>query len=96
MASLIIRGAGTWCGPQLSFGTGKFCLEYSCTDCEIPFVTRRTKKKWNGPLQYEDPSKQLMMLPTDLVRLPTLVGTQYNYFIHVAVQLAALGAVRLV
>jgi len=25
-----------------------------------------TKKKWAGPLQYEDPSKELMMLPTDM------------------------------
>jgi len=25
-----------------------------------------TKKKWNGPLQYEDPSGKLMMLPTDM------------------------------
>lgn len=25
-----------------------------------------TKKKWNGPEQYEDPTGQLMMLPTDL------------------------------
>lgn len=24
------------------------------------------KKKWNGPLQYEDKSGQLMMLPTDM------------------------------
>ena len=26
------------------------------------------KKKWNGPLQYEDKSGTLMMLPTDMVR----------------------------
>jgi len=25
-----------------------------------------TKKKWNGPIQFEDPSGQLMMLPADL------------------------------
>ncbi|KAJ3295532.1 hypothetical protein HDU79_009045 [Rhizoclosmatium sp. JEL0117] len=25
-----------------------------------------TKKEWNGPLQYEDSSKELMMLPTDM------------------------------
>ncbi|KAJ3349765.1 heme peroxidase [Entophlyctis luteolus] len=25
-----------------------------------------TKKEWNGPLQYEDSTKELMMLPTDL------------------------------
>jgi len=25
-----------------------------------------TEKKWDGPKQYEDPSQQLMMLPTDL------------------------------
>ena len=35
-------------------------------------MKRRTKKKWNGPLQYEDPSKQLMMLPSDMARLRTL------------------------
>ncbi len=28
-----------------------------------------TKKKWNGPLQYEDPTGKLMMLPTDMVLL---------------------------
>jgi catalase (peroxidase I) len=25
-----------------------------------------TKKNWNGPVQYEDPTKELMMLPADL------------------------------
>lgn len=25
-----------------------------------------SKKKWSGPLQYEDKSKTLMMLPTDM------------------------------
>lgn len=30
------------------------------------FEQKWTEKKWNGPLQYEDPSGQLMMLPTDL------------------------------
>ena len=29
----------------------------------------RKKKNWKGPLQYEDSSKSLMMLPTDMVRL---------------------------
>ena len=28
----------------------------------------RKKKNWKGPLQYEDSSKSLMMLPTDMVR----------------------------
>jgi len=28
--------------------------------------TKWTVKKWNGPLQYEDPSGELMMLPADL------------------------------
>jgi len=28
--------------------------------------TKWTKREWKGPLQYEDPSKQLMMLPADL------------------------------
>lgn len=28
-----------------------------------------SKRKWNGPLQYEDKSKSLMMLPTDMVLL---------------------------
>merc|ERR1712146_667846 len=27
---------------------------------------RWTKKRWNGPLQYEDRSGKLMMLPTDM------------------------------
>lgn len=27
------------------------------------------KKKWKGPLQYEDKSKQLMMLPADMALL---------------------------
>ena len=35
----------------------------------------RRKKKWNGPLQYEDESGQLMMLPTDLVSPPGSGGT---------------------
>ena len=26
----------------------------------------RRKKRWNGPVQYEDPTKALMMLPTDM------------------------------
>lgn len=30
---------------------------------------RRRKKKWSGPLQYEDKSGQLMMLPTDMALL---------------------------
>ena len=30
--------------------------------------TKWTKKKWDGPLQYEDPTGELMMLPTDMVR----------------------------
>jgi hypothetical protein len=29
----------------------------------------RRKKRWNGPLQYEDKSGQLMMLPTDMALL---------------------------
>nr|QKY15243.1 cytochrome C peroxidase (CCPR1) [Polytomella parva] len=29
------------------------------------------KKKWNGPLQYEDQTKELMMLPTDMALLWT-------------------------
>jgi len=31
--------------------------------------TKWTKREWNGPLQYEDPSKQLMMLPADLAMI---------------------------
>jgi len=31
-----------------------------------PHPTPRRKKKWSGPLQYEDRSGQLMMLPTDM------------------------------
>jgi len=31
--------------------------------------TKWTKREWNGPLQYEDPSKQLMMLPSDLAMI---------------------------
>lgn len=30
------------------------------------FENKWNKKKWNGPLQYEDKSKTLMMLPTDM------------------------------
>jgi hypothetical protein len=28
--------------------------------------TKWTKKKWDGPLQYENPEGNLMMLPTDM------------------------------
>ena len=42
-------------------------------------VCCRRKKKWNGPLQYEDESGELMMLPTDLVSLPGSGGTQSNW-----------------
>jgi hypothetical protein len=28
------------------------------------FTPARRKKRWNGPVQYEDKSGQLMMLPT--------------------------------
>jgi len=31
--------------------------------------TKWTQKKWNGPRQYEDPSGDLMMLPTDMMCL---------------------------
>ena len=41
-------------------------------------VCCRRKKKWNGPLQYEDESGELMMLPTDLVSPPGSGGTQSN------------------
>ena len=41
-------------------------------------VCCRRKKKWNGPLQYEDESGELMMLPTDLVSPPGSGGTQFN------------------
>ncbi len=34
----------------------------------------RNKRKWSGPLQYEDKSKTLMMLPTDMVRLCVCLG----------------------
>ena len=41
-------------------------------------VCCRRKKKWNGPLQYEDESGELMMLPTDLVSPPGSGGTHTN------------------
>lgn len=37
-------------------------------DYFVQLLTNKwTPKKWNGPLQYEDPSGNLMMLPADLV-----------------------------
>ena len=33
------------------------------------FEKKWTVKKWNGPTQYEDESKSLMMLPTDMILL---------------------------
>ena len=33
------------------------------------FVSYRKKKKWAGPLQYEDDTKELMMLPTGEIHL---------------------------
>lgn len=53
-----LKGRGGWPGK------GRACSHKSwmlCTLC-------RTQKKWWGPKQFEDPSKELMMLPTDLVR----------------------------
>lgn len=32
--------------------------------CKHPTHARRRKKKWNGPVQYADPTDTLMMLPT--------------------------------
>jgi hypothetical protein len=34
-----------------------------------PLAPRRRKKRWAGPLQYEDKSGQLMMLPGDMALL---------------------------
>ena len=36
--------------------------------CQDQEYCCRSQKKWWGPKQFEDPSKELMMLPTDLVR----------------------------
>eukprot|EP01116_Phalansterium_solitarium_P020990 TRINITY_DN637_c0_g1_i1.p1 TRINITY_DN637_c0_g1~~TRINITY_DN637_c0_g1_i1.p1 ORF type:complete len:353 (-),score=42.28 TRINITY_DN637_c0_g1_i1:132-1190(-) len=36
-----------------------------------------TPKKWNGPLQYEDPSGELMMLPSDLALIQDPVFKSY-------------------
>ncbi len=67
---------------------------HSSSESWIFLVTCRTKKKWNGPLQYEDPSKQLMMLPTDLVRPQTPHSRAHSYHsIYAAVQPAAEGTV---
>lgn len=38
------------------------CVSVCCVLC-------RRKKKWSGPLQYEDKSGQLMMLPGDMALL---------------------------
>jgi hypothetical protein len=40
------------------------CLLIIC----VVYLARR-KKKWNGPLQYEDRSGELMMLPGDMALL---------------------------
>jgi hypothetical protein len=37
--------------------------------CLTHNTTHRRKKRWNGPLQYEDKSGQLMMLPADMALL---------------------------
>lgn len=42
-------------------------LLFSLTAPVFFFLSRRVQKQWKGPTQYEDGSKALMMLPTDLV-----------------------------
>ena len=41
---------------------------YLCLVWKTKQIRLRNKRKWRGPLQYEDKSKTLMMLPTDMVR----------------------------
>ena len=68
----MVRAQGCALFAAMFFCCG-ICLLYTTVDtnsvCLTPLMARRTKKKWNGPLQYEDPSKHLMMLPTDMARL---------------------------
>ena len=50
-----------WSGPWTRAPT-TFSTEYF----RLLLEEKWTVKKWKGPLQYEDPSGELMMLPTDL------------------------------
>jgi len=36
---------------------------------QLLLESKWTKREWKGPLQYEDPSKQLMMLPADMIMI---------------------------
>jgi cytochrome c peroxidase len=49
---------GPWTPTPRSFDN----LYFSLLD-----TVKWTKRDWNGPFQYEDEGKKLMMLPTDLV-----------------------------
>eukprot|EP00798_Chlamydomonas_sp_ICE-L_P001325 gene1325-32681_t len=54
-----------------------------------------TKKKWSGPLQYEDKSKTLMMLPTDMALVSTYAKDEelfFNDFAAAFGKLLAFGA----
>jgi cytochrome c peroxidase len=51
---------GPWTPTPTSFNNGYFALLTGLT---------WTKRAWDGPDQFEDPSKRLMMLPSDLVLL---------------------------
>jgi len=48
---------GPWTNAPTTFSNEYF---------RVLFEEPWTEKKWNGPLQYEDSSKQLMMTPSDL------------------------------
>ncbi len=47
------------------YNTGAQCVHTKCILQELK-EKKWTKKKWEGPVQYEDPSGKLMMLPADL------------------------------
>lgn len=53
------------CGAKTSSSLANFVsLQQSDQLKILTNSISRTKKKWSGPVQYEDPSKELMMLPT--------------------------------
>ena len=52
--------SGPWTPTPTLLTTGYYNLLIS-----VPW----TLKEWNGPMQFEDPSGKLMMLPTDMVLL---------------------------
>lgn len=64
-------GPHAWCGKAdhrlPSWPSHAMCADSAL--CGGAPTLQWTKKPWKGPLQYEDKSKTLMMLPTDMALL---------------------------